>query len=182
MGWHEACGILVPRPGIELSPPPWEQGVLTTGPPGNPPFFLFFCNWSIVDIQCCVSFRYLAKWFSYIKFSRFFSLIDYYRILSTVPCAYTVCPCWLSIICIVVCTCESQTPNLFSLLSPFSNHKLSRCHYSFLGWWFKLWLNGNKPLGNISLRCWPWHGNISGEHVNNCLRTFVKALWKHTLL
>ena len=25
----------------------------------------FFLNWSIVDLQCCVSFRYTAKWFSY---------------------------------------------------------------------------------------------------------------------
>ena len=26
---------------------------------------------------------------------------------------YTVGPCWLSILCILVCTCQSQTPNLF---------------------------------------------------------------------
>ena len=32
---HEACGILVPRPGIEPTPPALESEVLTTGPPGK---------------------------------------------------------------------------------------------------------------------------------------------------
>ena len=27
--------------------------------------FVLFCSWSIVDLQCCVSFRYIAKWLSY---------------------------------------------------------------------------------------------------------------------
>ena len=31
----EACGILAPRPGIELAPPALEGEVLTTGPPGK---------------------------------------------------------------------------------------------------------------------------------------------------
>ena len=30
---HVACRILVPRPGTEPGPLPWERGVLTTGPP-----------------------------------------------------------------------------------------------------------------------------------------------------
>ena len=28
-------------------------------------FFFFFFNWSRADLQCCVSFRCTAKWFSY---------------------------------------------------------------------------------------------------------------------
>ena len=28
-------------------------------------FFFFFWNWSVVDLQCCVSFRCTEKWFSY---------------------------------------------------------------------------------------------------------------------
>ena len=32
---HVACRILVPRPGTEHGPLHWEQGVLTTGPPGQ---------------------------------------------------------------------------------------------------------------------------------------------------
>ena len=45
--------------------------------------FLFF-NWSIIDLQYCVSFRYTAKWFSihkHIFFFRFFSIIGYCKIL-----------------------------------------------------------------------------------------------------
>ena len=33
---HQACGILVPWPGIEPTPPGVEGKVLTTGPPGVP--------------------------------------------------------------------------------------------------------------------------------------------------
>ena len=29
------------------------------------PFFFFFFNWSIVDLKCCVSFCWTAKWISY---------------------------------------------------------------------------------------------------------------------
>ena len=36
-----ACRILVPSPGIELGPPQWKHQVLTTGPPGNSPIFMF---------------------------------------------------------------------------------------------------------------------------------------------
>ena len=59
-------------------------------------FFLsfFFLNWSIVDLQYCVSFRCTAKWFSYsyiciylYSFFQFFSIIVYYKILNIVPCA-----------------------------------------------------------------------------------------------
>ena len=52
-------------------------------------FFHNFLNWSIVDVQCCVSFSCTAQWFSYIYtfFFRFFSLIGYCKILSIVPCA-----------------------------------------------------------------------------------------------
>ena len=33
--FHKACGILVPRPGIEPAPPVVEGRVLTIGPPGK---------------------------------------------------------------------------------------------------------------------------------------------------
>ena len=62
--------------------------------------FLFsnlYC-WSIVDLQCCVNFCCIAKWFRYIYihihiytytyiFSTFFSIMVYHRILNIVPCA-----------------------------------------------------------------------------------------------
>ena len=47
--------------------------------------------WSIVDIQCSVSFRCIAKLISYthniVTLFRLFSHIGYYRILHRVPCA-----------------------------------------------------------------------------------------------
>ena len=50
---------------------------------------LLFFNWSIVDLQCCVSCWCTAKWFSYtyILLFRFFSIIVYYEILNIVSCA-----------------------------------------------------------------------------------------------
>ena len=36
-----ACRILVPSPGIEPGPPQWKHQVLTPGPPGNSPIFMF---------------------------------------------------------------------------------------------------------------------------------------------
>ena len=51
--------------------------------------FIHFLNWSVVDLQCCVSFRCAAKWFSHIYtlFIRFFSITGYYKTLTIVPCA-----------------------------------------------------------------------------------------------
>ena len=44
--------------------------------------------------------------FIYILFFTFFSFIGYHKILSIVPCRnYTISPCWLSTLCIVVCLC-----------------------------------------------------------------------------
>ena len=64
-------------------------------------FFKFIFYWSIVDLQWHVSFRYTAKWFSYIYIYifRFFFYICYYKILRL---CYTVGSC-LSILYIVVC-------------------------------------------------------------------------------
>ena len=67
--------------------------------------FIYF-NWSIIDLQC---FRCTAKWFSYTYICvyifpfRFFSIIGYYKILNIVSLCYTVGPCWLSVLYMVVC-------------------------------------------------------------------------------
>ena len=54
-------------------------------------YFFSFC-WSLVDLQCCVSFRCIAKWVSYTYIYSFFFFkilihISHYRAFSRVPCA-----------------------------------------------------------------------------------------------
>ena len=46
--------------------------------------FIFVFYWSIVDLQCWISFRYTAKWSLHIFFSKFFSFIGYHKIFSIV--------------------------------------------------------------------------------------------------
>ena len=49
LGWPAACGILVPRPGVEPSFPALQRGFLTTGPPGKSPYLFLKLrfNWWI---------------------------------------------------------------------------------------------------------------------------------------
>ena len=53
-------------------------------------YFFSFC-WSLIDLQCCVSFRCIAKWVSYTYIYFFFFKIlihtSHYRAFSRVPCA-----------------------------------------------------------------------------------------------
>ena len=79
-------------------------------------FFLNFFYWSIVDLESCVSFRCTAKYISY-TYTYICSLSDSFPIQSLhsteqISLCYTVGPCCLSILYIVVCICQSQPPNL----------------------------------------------------------------------
>ena len=81
------------------------------------PLFSFFLFLSYL-------FIYL---FLHIHVSILFQILFPFRLLQSTEqssLCYTVGPCWLSILNIAMCTCQSQTPNL-SLPSPFSpgNHK-----------------------------------------------------------
>ena len=60
-------------------------------------FLIFFLNWSIVDLQCCVNFCCTATWVSYIYIflKIFFSIVVYHRIFNIVyTCAklLQLCP------------------------------------------------------------------------------------------
>ena len=62
--------------------------------------------WSIVNLQCCISFKCIAKWFSctYILFQ----ILFHYRLLQDIEYSYlccTVSSCCLPILYIVVCKC-----------------------------------------------------------------------------
>ena len=50
-----ACGILVPRPGIEPTPSELKHGVLTTGPPGKSWQNTFQRDWCLWDLRVLMS-------------------------------------------------------------------------------------------------------------------------------
>ena len=62
-------------------------------------YFTTFKNWSVVDLQCCISSRCTAKWL------RLFLIIHYYNILNIKYLYYRVGPWWLFILYIVMCIC-----------------------------------------------------------------------------
>ena len=71
------------------------------------PLIFPFFNWSIVDLQCCVSFRCTEN-DSVIYVFIYFHIIFHYRLLQYIEYSslfYTVNPFCLSILCIVVCIC-----------------------------------------------------------------------------
>ena len=60
----------------------------------------------VLHIQLYIYIYIYTFNFIYILFFTFFSFICYHKILSIVPCRnYTISPCWLSTLCIVVCLC-----------------------------------------------------------------------------
>ena len=86
-------------------------------------FYFFVCLfvyllWRIVDLQCCVSFKCTGKWFSFWILFHYWLLRD----IEYSSLCYTVGPCCLSILYIVVCICLSQTPNLFLPLKLLNLH------------------------------------------------------------
>ena len=54
----------------------------------NKPFFFFFLilYWGIVDLQCCVNFCYIAKWFSYTQICFIFKSLPLNLLFLTVDC------------------------------------------------------------------------------------------------
>ena len=98
-------------------------------------FKIFILYWIIVDLQC-VSFKCTTKWFSYtyIHVSILFQILSPLKLLQNIEYSslcYTVGPCWLSVLYIVVCTRKSQTLSL-SLPSLFPYRFLQNIEYSSL--------------------------------------------------
>ena len=69
---------------------------------------------SIADLQCCISFRYTTKWFSFTyTFKNFFQILFPFRLLQSIKqnsLCYIINLCWFSILNIVVYICS--VPNL----------------------------------------------------------------------
>ena len=99
-----------------VSVPQWPGLLMSAKEPPSPdcfwvsrsqPWFVcllvcFYC--SIADLQCCVSFWCRAKWFSYIYI--LFQILFHYSLLQDIEYSslyYTVGPCWLSILYVIVC-------------------------------------------------------------------------------
>ena len=115
-------------------------------------FLLFFLYWSIVDLQCCVHFWYIAKWFHYTSLSLslsiyiyiyiyihthiYFQILFHYGLSQDIEYSSLCCtvgPCCLSLLCEVVCICQmsfsiSSSLNGTSLSSLFMSHDVSRGH------------------------------------------------------
>ena len=71
---------------------------------------IFILYWNIVYLQYCISFRYTAKWFSYICI--LFLVLFHYRLLQDTEYSslcYTVGPCWLSILYIVAAAAAAKS-------------------------------------------------------------------------
>ena len=92
--------------------------------------FILILNfyWSIVDLQCCVSFRCTTVNQLYIYiYPLFFQILFPYRSLQSIEqssLCYTVGPYLLSVSFIVVCICQSQSSNLFAPSLPTGNLSL----------------------------------------------------------
>ena len=89
-------------------------------------------NDDIAGLPCRVSFRWQRSdsathiyLFFFVFFPLVFSIFFPHRLLQDIKCrslCYTVGPCWLSILYIVVYVCQAQAPNVFPPpLSPLGN-------------------------------------------------------------
>ena len=78
----------------------------------------FFCKfyWSIVDLQCFVSFRYTTKWFSYMYTYIYYVSDSFPTEVITKYWGSSLCYTpglhWPFIPYTIVCICQSQIPNL----------------------------------------------------------------------
>ena len=124
-----------------------------------------YWNWSIVDLQCCVCFRYTVKWFTcaYMCILFFFQIISSCRLSPNIEYSswcYTVGPCWLSILYIIVC---------------IGSEKAMATHSSTLAWKIP-WTEEPSRLQSMGLlrvgHDWATSLSCTGEGNGNPLQCF----------
>ena len=79
--------------------------------------------------------RFLYCWATqeahiYVYIHKFSNILFHYKFLQDTECSFlcrTVGSCWLSILYIIVCIFQSQTPDLSLCPLPFGNHKFAFC-------------------------------------------------------
>ena len=103
--------------------------------------YFLFC-WSIMVLLCCVNFQRAAKWSSYIHtffFMFFFSRYSLSQDIEYSSLCYRVESC-VSILCIIDCTCWSQTstPFLPRLPSPLATTTPTSVSLSLFPRWVHL--------------------------------------------
>ena len=89
--------------------------------------FLFYIGVQLINNVVLVSGIQQSDSLIHIHVSVLFQILFPFRLLQCTEksfLCYIVGPCWLSVLNIAVCTCQSQTPNLSLLLTlPSSNQK-----------------------------------------------------------
>ena len=108
--------------------------MLWLGPSNWINFLLKKILWSIVDLQCCLSFRYMVEWISYIYtyllYFGYFSHIDHYRVLSrdlhAINCVNrSLLVIYFTYSSVYMCVCQALSPDLPPPLCTLPNQLLA---------------------------------------------------------
>ena len=78
-------------------------------------FFKFIFYWSMVGLQCCVNYCCTAKWLSYTYIYTLFHILFLYGLSQDIDYSslcYTLGPCCLSILSVIVCIYQKKNVSM----------------------------------------------------------------------